>query len=67
VMVMPWTIEDARRVAAEAFKDTLVRYPTDVEGALVFFGTILLGPSEPTAEDIARATEAMKRHARSGQ
>ena len=60
-----WTIEDSRRMAPEAFREAIARYPSDVEGALIFFGhAIGLGIGTPTEADMAWAQEVLQRHGR---
>src|ERR1035437_9720751 len=49
--VWSMTAHAARELAPEAFKEALLRYPNDVEGALTFFGyAIGLGVVEPTPD-----------------
>lgn len=59
------TLESVRDMAPEAFRAALDRYPSDVEGALIFFWIATgLGVGTPNDADIAWATEVMKRHGR---
>lgn len=57
------TLERIRELAPEAFKEAIVRYPSDVEGALIFFvGAIGLGTKKPTVSEIGWAQDIMKKY-----
>lgn len=56
------TLDRVRELATEAFLEALRRYPDDVEGALIFFGTAIgLSIARPTEADITWATGVMER------
>jgi hypothetical protein len=48
-----------------AFQEAIRRYPTDVEGALIFFASATgMTSTEPNDQDIEWAKKEMERHGR---